>query len=65
MQPEPRDPWESMHQAAIKSLGLIGDELKQQSVAKEATHHEQTGKRRQKITRHKERMHGISSHKLG
>jgi hypothetical protein len=27
MQPEPRDPWESMHQAAIKSLGLIKDEL--------------------------------------
>jgi hypothetical protein len=28
-QPEPRDPRESMHQAAIKSLRLIGDELKQ------------------------------------
>jgi hypothetical protein len=35
-----------MHQAAIKSLGLIGDELKQKSVEKEATHHEQTGKRK-------------------
>jgi hypothetical protein len=45
---EPGDPWESMHQAAIKSLGLIGDDLRQKSVEKEATHHEQTGKRRQK-----------------
>jgi hypothetical protein len=45
-QPEPRDPRESMHQAAIKSLGLIGDELKQKSMEKEAIHHEQTGKRR-------------------
>jgi hypothetical protein len=27
-QPEPRDPRESMHQAAIKGLGLIGDKLK-------------------------------------
>jgi hypothetical protein len=27
-QPEPGDPQEHMHQAAIKSLGLVGDELK-------------------------------------
>jgi hypothetical protein len=47
-QPEPGDPWESMHQAAIKSLGMIGDELRQKSVEKEATHQEQTGKRRRK-----------------
>jgi hypothetical protein len=47
-QREPGDPRESMHQAAIKSLGLIGDELKQKTVEKEATHHEQIGKRRQK-----------------
>jgi hypothetical protein len=47
-QREPGDPQESMDQAAIKSLGLIGDELKQKTVEKEATHHEQTGKRRQK-----------------
>jgi hypothetical protein len=26
-QPEPRDPWEHMHQAAIRSLGLIEDKL--------------------------------------
>jgi hypothetical protein len=28
-QPEPGDPHESMHQAAIKSLRLIGNELRQ------------------------------------
>jgi hypothetical protein len=48
MQPGPRDPRESMHQVAIKSLGMIGDEIKQKSMEKEATHHEQTGKRRRK-----------------
>jgi hypothetical protein len=37
-----------MHQAARKSLGLIGDELRQKSVENEATHQEQIGKRRQK-----------------
>jgi hypothetical protein len=47
-QPEPGDPQESMHQDAIKSLGLIGDELRQKSVEKEGTHHEQTGNRRRK-----------------
>jgi hypothetical protein len=26
-QPEPRDPWEHMQQAAIRSLGLIEDKL--------------------------------------
>jgi hypothetical protein len=46
-QPEPGDPRESMHQATIKSLGLIGDELRQKSVEKVETHHEQTGKRQQ------------------
>jgi hypothetical protein len=33
-QPELRDPWEHMHQATIKSLGLVGDELKQKSSEK-------------------------------
>jgi hypothetical protein len=69
-----------MHQAAIKSLGLIGDELREKSVEKEGTHHEQTGNRRRKsqsprtrrssspgrkITGHKGKMHVISSHKPG
>jgi hypothetical protein len=35
-QSEPRDPWEQMHQAAIKSLGLVGDELKQKSSEKKS-----------------------------
>jgi hypothetical protein len=33
-QPEPGDPRESMHQAAIKSLWLIGDDLKQKNLWK-------------------------------
>jgi hypothetical protein len=37
---EPGDPWESMHQVAIKSLGLFGDELRQKSLGKEAKYHE-------------------------
>jgi hypothetical protein len=45
---EPGDPWENMHQAAIKSLGLVGDELRQKSLGREPTHHEHTGKRSQK-----------------
>jgi hypothetical protein len=27
-QPEPGDPWEHMHQAAIRSLGLVEDRLR-------------------------------------
>jgi hypothetical protein len=45
-QPEPGDPRESMQQATIKILRLIGDELNKKSMEKEATHHEQTRKRR-------------------
>jgi hypothetical protein len=37
-----------MHQAAIKSLGLVGDELKQKSLGRESTNHEHIGKRSQK-----------------
>jgi hypothetical protein len=39
---EPGDPWEHMHQAAIKSLGPVGDKLKQKSVGKKSTYHEHT-----------------------
>jgi hypothetical protein len=46
--PEPGDLWENMHQAAIKSLRLVGDELRQKSLGREPTHHEHTGKRSQK-----------------
>jgi hypothetical protein len=48
-QSEPGDPWENMHQAAIKSLRLVGDELRQKSFEKEPTHHEQAGKRSRKF----------------
>jgi hypothetical protein len=47
-QPEPRDPRENMHQAAIKSLGLVGDELRQKSLGREPTHHGHTRKRSRK-----------------
>jgi hypothetical protein len=79
-QPEHGDPWEIMHQAAIKSLGLIRDELKQKKLWKRRQHitsrQEKEGEspnlrepedpvhRAGKITRHKEKMHRISSHKL-
>jgi hypothetical protein len=36
MQPEPRDPREQMHQAAIKSIRLVGDVLKQKSSGKKS-----------------------------
>jgi hypothetical protein len=38
-QPEPGDPRESMHQAAIKGLGLIRDKLKKNPFEKETTRH--------------------------
>jgi hypothetical protein len=47
-QPKPGDPRENMHQAAIKSLGLVGDDLRQKSLGREPTHHEHTGKRNRK-----------------
>jgi hypothetical protein len=45
-QPEPGDPREIMHQAAIKGLGLIRDKLKQKSLEKETTRHEQKEKKK-------------------
>jgi hypothetical protein len=36
-QSEPGDPREHMHEAAIKSLGLVGDELKQKSLGKKSS----------------------------
>jgi hypothetical protein len=47
-QPEPRDPWEHMHQAAIKSLGLVEDKLRQHSSEKKSTYYEGQGKKSQK-----------------
>jgi hypothetical protein len=43
--PEAGDPREQMHQAAIKSLGLVADELKQKSSGKKSTYQEYTGRR--------------------
>jgi hypothetical protein len=45
-QPEPRDPREQIHQAAIKSLGLVGDELKQKSSGKKSIYQEYIRRRR-------------------
>jgi hypothetical protein len=43
-QPEPGDPREHMHQAAIKSLGLVEDKLRQHSSEKKSTYYEGQGK---------------------
>jgi hypothetical protein len=47
-QPEPRDPREHMHQAAIKILGLVGNELKRKSAEKKLVHYEHKGRRSRK-----------------
>jgi hypothetical protein len=44
-QPKLGDPREQMHQAAIKSLGLVGDEQKQKSSGKKLIYHEYIGRR--------------------
>jgi hypothetical protein len=38
-QPEPGDPWEHMHQATIRSLGLIEDRLMKHLLEEKATYH--------------------------
>jgi hypothetical protein len=43
-QPEPGDPWEHMHQAAIRSLGLIEDKLMGKLPEEKATHHKEMRK---------------------
>jgi hypothetical protein len=43
-QPEPRDPWEHMHQAAIRSLGLVEDRLRKRSPERKATYYKDKGK---------------------
>jgi hypothetical protein len=45
---EPGDPREHMHQAAIKSLGLVGDKLKQHSSEKKPTYYEHKEKKSRK-----------------
>jgi hypothetical protein len=41
MQPKPGDPREHMHQAAIRSLGLIEDKLMENFPEKKATYHKE------------------------
>jgi hypothetical protein len=43
-QPKPRDPREHMHQAAIRSLGLVEDKLRGNLLEKKATHHKERRK---------------------
>jgi hypothetical protein len=43
-QPEPGDPREHMHQAAIRSLGLVEDRLRKHPLEKKAAHHKDKGK---------------------
>jgi hypothetical protein len=43
-QPKPRDPQEHMHQAAIRSLGLIENKLRGNPSEKKATHHKERRK---------------------
>jgi hypothetical protein len=43
-QPKPGDPWEHMHQAAIRSLGLVEDKLRGNLLEKKSTHHSERQK---------------------
>jgi hypothetical protein len=43
-QPKPRDPWEHMHQAAIRSLGLVEDKLRKHLPEKKVTYHKEKRK---------------------
>jgi hypothetical protein len=43
-QPEPGDPREHIHQAAIRSLGLVEDRLRKHSPKKNVTHYKDKGK---------------------
>jgi hypothetical protein len=43
-QPKPGDPWEHMHQASIRSLGLVEDRLRKRSPERKATYYKDKGK---------------------
>jgi hypothetical protein len=47
-QPEPGDPREHMHRAAIKNLGLVEDRLRKHSPEKKSTYYEDKGKKNTK-----------------
>jgi hypothetical protein len=44
MQPKPGDPWEHMHQAAIRSLGLVENRLRKHLPEEKATYHKEKRK---------------------
>jgi hypothetical protein len=44
MKPKPGDPWERIHQAAIRSLGLVEDRLRKHLPEKKATYHKEKRK---------------------
>jgi hypothetical protein len=44
-QSEPKDPWEHMHQATIKSLKLVEERLRKHSPEKKSTYYEDKGKK--------------------
>jgi hypothetical protein len=46
--PEPEDLREHMHQATIKSLGLVEDKLRQHSSEKKSTYYKDQGKKNQR-----------------
>jgi hypothetical protein len=48
-----------MHQAAIKSLGLVGDELKQKSLGKKSTYHGHTGRSRKSQSSQSQRTNSL------
>jgi hypothetical protein len=50
-QPKPRDPREHMHQAAIRSLGLIEDKLMGNLPEKKTTHHKERRKFKRQSSR--------------
>jgi hypothetical protein len=43
-QSKPGDPWDHMHQAAIRSLGLVEDKLRKNFPEKNVTHHKESRK---------------------
>jgi hypothetical protein len=55
MQPKPGDPREQMHQATIRSLGLVEEKLKGSISEKRLTHHSKKKKEERKPSRNKTR----------
>jgi hypothetical protein len=51
MQPKPGDPREQMHQAAIRSLGLVEEKLKGNISEKKSTHHSEKEEVKHKSSR--------------